>query len=74
MVASLHWTKVSQAAVKLELQASSLPCRYKIPSRYFDGNPQPEHHSNVEDFYHQIYFETVDIVANCSVESFNLKD
>ena len=36
--ASLHWTKVTQAAVKLELQAPSLPCRCKIPSRYFEGN------------------------------------
>ena len=27
-----------------------------------------------EDFYHQIYFETVDTVANCIVEHFNHKD
>ena len=52
--ASLHWTKVTQAAVKLELQAPSLPHCRKMPSRYFEGNTQPEHHSNVEDFYHQI--------------------
>ena len=36
--ASLHWTKVTQAAVKLELQAPSLPRRRKMPSRYFEGN------------------------------------
>ena len=59
--ASLHWTKITQAAVKLELQAPSLPRRHKMPSRYFEGNAQPEHHSNVEDFYCQIYFETVDM-------------
>ena len=51
---SLHWTKVNHAAVKLELQAPSLPRRRKIPSRYFEGNAQPENHSNVEDFYYQI--------------------
>ena len=72
--ASLHWTKVTQATGKLELQAPSLPCRHKMPSRYFEDNAQPEHHSIVEDFYCQIYFETVDTVANCIVEHFNQKD
>ena len=71
---SLHWTKVTQAAVKLELQASPLPCRRKMPSKYFEGNAQPEYYSNVENFYCQIYFETVDTVANCIVECFNQKD
>ena len=37
-------------------------------SRYFEGNSQPEHLSNVQDFYHQIYFETMETVANCIVE------
>ena len=73
-VASLHWTKVTQASVKLELQAPSLPCRRKMQSRYFEGNAQPEHHSNVEDFYRQIYFETLESVANSIVEHFNQKD
>ena len=74
--ASLHWTKVTQAAVKLELelQAPSLPHHCKMPSRYFESNAQPEHHSNVEEFYSQIYFETVDSVAICIVEYFNQKD
>ena len=72
--ASLHWTKVTQAAVKLELQVPSLPHRCKMPSEYFEGNAQPEHRSNIEDFYHQIYIEAVDTVANCIVEHFNKKD
>ena len=72
--ASLHWAKVTQAAAKLELQAPSLPRRRKMPSRYLEGNAQPEHHSNVEDFYRQIYFETVDTVASCIEERFNQKD
>ena len=46
---SLHWTKVTQAAVKLELQAHSLSHRHKMPSRHFKSNAQPEHYSNVED-------------------------
>ena len=46
----------------------------KMPSRYFEGNAQPEHYSNIEDFYHQIYFETVDTVANYIVECFNQKN
>ena len=62
---------MTQAAVKLEFQAPSLPCLHKMPSRYFEGNAQPEHHSNVENFYCQVYFETVDTVANCIVEHFN---
>ena len=65
---------LAQAAVKLELQAPSLSCHRKMPSRYFESNAQPEHHSNVEDFYFQIYFETVETVANCIVEHFNQKD
>ena len=60
--------------MKLELQAPSLPRRRKMPSRYFVGGAQPEHHSNVEDFYCQIYLETVNTVANCIVEHFNQKD
>ena len=72
--ASLHWIMITQAAVKLELQAPSFPHHSKMPSRYFDGNAQPEHHSNVEDFYPQLYFETVDTVANCIVEHFNQTD
>ena len=44
-----------------------------MPSRYFEDNAQPEHHSNIEDFYHQIFFETVDTVANCIIERFNQK-
>ena len=59
MDASLHWTKVTQADVKLELQAPSLLCHRLMPSRYFVGNAQPGHHSNVEDFYWLIKFETV---------------
>ena len=58
--ASLLWTKVTKAAVKLELQAPSLPRCRMMPTRYFEGNSQPGHHSDVEDFYCQIYFETVD--------------
>ena len=52
--------QVTQAAVKLGLQAPLLPRHRhrKMPSRYFEGNAQPVHHSNVEDFYCQIYFET----------------
>ena len=60
--------------MKLELQAPSLQRRHKILSRYFEGNAQPELYFNVEDFYHQIYFETVDTVANCIVDHFNQKD
>ena len=45
-----------------------------MPSRYFEGNAQPEQHSNVGDFYCQIYFEAVDTVANCIAKCFNLKD
>ena len=52
--ASLHWTKAIEAAVKLALQAPSLPRRCKMPSRYFEGNAKPAHHYSVEDFYHQI--------------------
>ena len=48
--ASLHWTKVTQAAVKLELLAPSLSHCCKMPLRYIEGNAQPEHHFNVEDF------------------------
>ena len=72
--ASLLWTKVTQAAAKLELQKPSLPRRHKMPSRYSEGNAQPEHHSNVDDFYRQIYFETVETVASCIEEHFNQKD
>ena len=60
--------------MKLELQAPSFPRRHKMPSRYFEGNAQPEHHSSVEDFYRQIYLETVDTVANCTLEHFPQKD
>ena len=60
--------------MKLELQVPSFSCHRKIPSWYFEGNSQPEHHSNVEDFHLQIYFETVDTVANCNVKHFNQKD
>ena len=41
-----------------------------MPPRYFEGNAQPEHYSNVEDFYCQIYSGTVDTV----VERLNQKD
>ena len=61
--ASLHWTKVNQASVKLELQALSLPRPCKMLSRYFEGNAQLEDHSNVEDFYLQIYLETMNTVV-----------
>ena len=59
--------------MKLEFQTPSLPHRHKMTSRYFEGNAQPEYHSNVEDFHCQIYFETVDTVANCIVSGFQLK-
>ena len=45
-----------------------------MPSRYFEGNAQPEHHSDVEDFYRHIYIETVDTVAICIVQHFDHKD
>ena len=41
-------------------------------ARYFEGNAQPEHYSNVKEFfYRQIYLETVDTVANFVEERFN---
>ena len=40
--ASLCWTKVTQTAVEMELQAPSLSRCRKMPSRYFEGNAQPE--------------------------------
>ena len=46
--ANLHWTNVPQATVKLELQSLSLLRQRKMPSRYFEGNAQPEHVANVE--------------------------
>ena len=61
MNASFHWTEVT----KLELQAPSIPHHRTMLSRYFEGNAQHEHLSNGENFYCQIYFETVDTVANC---------
>ena len=72
--ANLHWTKVTQAAVKLELQAPLLPHCCKMPSWYVEDNAQPENHSDVVAFYHQICIETVDSVANCIVEHFKQKD
>ena len=36
-------------------------------------NAQPEHHSNVEDFYHQVYFETVGTVAIVALKSVSIK-
>ena len=71
---SLHWTKVTQAVVKLELQAPSLPHHCKMPSRYFEGIAQTEHHSNVEDVYLLIYFETMNSVANSIEKHFYQKD
>ena len=43
--ASLHWTTVTQATVKVELQAPSLQHCLMMPLRYFEANAQPEHHS-----------------------------
>ena len=62
---------MTQVAVNLELQTLSLPHCRKMPSWYFEDNSQLEHHSNVEDFYYQIYIETVDTIANSIVEHFN---
>ena len=45
-----------------------------MSSRYFEVSAQTEHHSNVKNFYCQIYFETVGTVANCIVKYFNQKD
>ena len=59
--------------MKLELQAPSLPCHQGC-HQDFEGNAQPDHHSNVEDVYHHIYLETGDTVANCIVGCFNQKD
>ena len=42
-----------------------------MPSRYFEGITQPEHHSNVYNLFYHIQFETMDTVANCIVEYFN---
>ena len=60
--------------MKLELQPPSLPRCLKMSSRFFECNARPEHHSNVECIYCQIYFETVDTVANCIAECFNQND
>ena len=68
---SLHWTKVTQAAVKLRVTSTFIASSPKKPSRYFEANAQPGHRSHAKDFYHQIYFETVETVANCIVECFN---
>ena len=45
-----------------------------MPLRYFKGNAQPEHHSNVVYFYHQIYLKLCTLVANCIVECFYQKN
>ena len=61
------WSQAFEVGVTITFISRSPYGAIKV----FEGYAQPEHHSNVEVLYRQIYFETIDTVANCSVEHFN---
>ena len=61
----LFWNKVTKSAESLEVGEPQLPCRQKLPKRYDEGMSEGEFPINSKAFYHQHYYETIDLLINC---------
>ena len=57
---TLFWSLVKQTQTSLGVNEPSLPRRRKRPARFETGTSEHHFPDNVEEFYRQIYFESID--------------
>ena len=55
----------SKKANQLNTDELALPQKRKRTVQYESGNAAPEFHLSVEEYYHQAYFEVLDVI--CSI-------
>ena len=69
----LFWKAVNKKRGSLSVDDPVLPRRRKRPCRFEEGLADPEHPETVEDYYHQGYFEALDLAISCIKDRFNQK-
>ena len=53
---------------EMDVSDSALPRRRNMPKRFKIGEAPLEFHSTPKEYYHQIYYEAIDLIA-CAVQS-----
>ena len=66
----LFWQRFCASAEEVDVDKPILPRRRKLPRRLVDGTA-PTVHATVEEHYHVIYFEAVDLITSCVSNRFN---
>ena len=54
---------MSSTAETLDIQEPQLPRRRKAPKRYDDDLAEGDFHNDVKAYYHQYYFEAIDVAV-----------
>ena len=60
----LFWTKVLRFAESSSIEERQLPRRKKRPAHFKDGGNY-HFHETPKEYYHQIYYQILDITSNC---------
>ena len=71
---TLFWSLVKQTQTSLGVNEPSLPRRRKRPIRFETGTAEHHFPDNVEEFYRQIYFESIDTAVMAIENHFIQKD
>ena len=62
------------SAQKLEIDNPKPPRKRKVPSHYEEGESLVEFVSTVEEHYHQIFYQAIDMVLNYIRDRFQQKN
>ena len=68
----LYWQKVSREAQELKaISKPKLPRKTRVPKRLDDGTAPRDYPPPIEDHYRSIYFQTLDMMINCTENRFD---
>ena len=62
------WRRVYQTASELEVEYPTLPRKKRPCKRYDSGSSEGDHPGNVQDMYHRIFFEALDLII-CGIQT-----
>ena len=70
----MFFEKSGASAPKLEFDNPKLPRKRNVSSHYEEGESLVELGSTVEEYHRQIFYQAIDMVANCIRDRFQQKD
>ena len=61
---ALFWEKITKNSKAVSVEEPCLPRRRRVPTRYELGNASTEYHEDVQSYYKQIYYISIDHLTN----------